>query len=130
MRFPTGTRISVITVTSRPAGLGQKALIANSGNCRQRIGETKMKNLRTIAVLALAFTGLSTAALAEFKPSAALRSACMGDAMKLCNVFTMSMDDVGQCLVAKRSQTSPQCQAAYDKEMKGNGDITKKAAQK
>ncbi len=92
-------------------------------------GETKMKSVRTIAVLALAFSGLSTAALAEFKPSAALRSACMSDAMKLCNVFTMSMDEVGQCLVTKRSQTSPQCQAAYDKEMKG-GDTTKKAAQK
>lgn len=89
-----------------------------------------MKNLPMIAVLALAFTGLSTAAHAEFKPSAALRTACMSDAMKLCNVFTSSMDQVGQCLVAKRSQTSPQCQAAYDKEMKGNSDATKKAAQK
>lgn len=88
-----------------------------------------MKSARTIAVLAVALSGLSTAALAEFKPSAALRSACMSDAMKLCNVFTKSMDEVGQCLVTKRSQTSPQCQAAYDKEMKG-GDTTKKAAQK
>jgi hypothetical protein len=89
-----------------------------------------MKSVRTVAILALTFTGLSTAALAEFKPSAALRSACMSDAMKLCNVFTMNMDQVSQCLVEKRSQTSPQCQAAYDKEMKASGDSAKKAAQK
>jgi len=87
-----------------------------------------MKNVRTIAVLALAFTGLSTAAFAEFKPSAALRSACMSDAMKLCNVFTMNMDQISQCLVSKRSQTSPECQAAYDKEY-GENDGNK-AAQK
>jgi hypothetical protein len=85
-----------------------------------------MKDVRTIAILALAFTGLSTAAFAE--PSAALRSACMSDAMRLCNVFSMSMDQIGQCLIAKRSQTSAQCQAAYDKENgKGQGN---KAAQK
>lgn len=78
-----------------------------------------------IAILALAFTGLSTVALAE--PSAALRSACMSDAMRLCDVFKMSMDQVGACLIAKRSQTSPKCQAAYDAETKGD---TKKSAQK
>jgi len=77
-----------------------------------------MTNLRRgmFAALALALSGLPTAAFAE--PSAALRSACTSDAMKLCDVFHSSMDQIGQCLVAKRSQTSPRCQAAYDAEMK------------
>jgi hypothetical protein len=98
-----------------------------AGAAVSTFGRPKMKSIRTIAVLALAFSGLSTAALAEFKPSAALRSACMTDAMKLCNVFTMTMDEIGACLVAKKSQTSPPCQAQYDLEMKAD---SKKSAQK
>ena len=56
--------------------------------------------------------------LAEFKPSAELRSACMNDAFKLCSASLFSMDSLLACLQAKKSQASPQCQAKYDAESK------------
>jgi hypothetical protein len=79
-----------------------------------------MTNVRRgmFAALALVLSGLPTAAFAEVKPSAALRSACMTDAIKLCNAMHTPMDQIVACLVAKKSQTSPRCQAAYDAEMK------------
>jgi hypothetical protein len=57
-------------------------------------------------------------ALAEFKPSAALKSACMTDVFKLCSTSRPNMDRVHACLKAKKSQTSAQCQAQYDAEAK------------
>jgi len=42
----------------------------------------------------------------------------MTDAIKLCNAMHTPMDQIVACLVAKKSQTSPRCQAAYDAEMK------------
>ena len=79
-----------------------------------------MTNIRRgmIAALALALSGVSTAALAEFKPSAELRSACMGDAMKLCSSYLTNMDGLLSCMTAKKSQASPRCQAQFDADMK------------
>ena len=57
-------------------------------------------------------------ALAEFKPSAALRSACMGDVFKLCSSSLPSMDRVAACLKAKKSQASAKCQSQFDAEAK------------
>ncbi len=57
-------------------------------------------------------------ASAEFKPSAALRSACMSDVFKLCRSSLPNMDKVHTCLQAKKSQASAKCQAQYDAEMK------------
>ena len=79
-----------------------------------------MTNVRRgmFAALALVLSGLPTAASAEFKPSAELRSACMSDAIKLCNAFHSTMDQIAACLLAKKSQATPRCQAQYDAEMK------------
>ncbi len=73
---------------------------------------------RVIAAVSLAVLALPSTALAEFKPSAELRSACMGDAMKLCSASLFSMDSLHACLQAKKSQASPKCQAQYDAESK------------
>jgi hypothetical protein len=73
---------------------------------------------RVIAAVGLAVLALPSTALAGFKPSAELRSACMGDAMKLCSASLFSMDSLHACLQAKKSQASPKCQAQYDAESK------------
>jgi hypothetical protein len=79
-----------------------------------------MTNVRLgiFAALALVLSGLPTAAVAEFKPSAELRSACRGDAIKLCSAHLSSMDGILSCLQAKKSQASRRCQAQYDAETK------------
>jgi hypothetical protein len=79
-----------------------------------------MTNLRRglFAAFALVLVGLPNAALAEFKPSAELRSACMGDVFKLCSAHLLNMDTLFACLVAKKSEASPKCQAQYDLESK------------
>jgi hypothetical protein len=84
-----------------------------------------MNTLRTkvIAAVGLAVLALPSTAFAEFKPSAELRSACMGDAMKLCSASLFSMDSLHACLQQKKSQASSKCQAQYDAE-------SKKAAQR
>ena len=82
--------------------------------------EKLMINIRhgLFAVLALVLSGLSTAAYAEFKPSAALRSACMSDAFKLCGQHLPNMDKIHSCLVSKISETTPKCRAQYEAETK------------
>jgi hypothetical protein len=77
-----------------------------------------MTNLRcgVFAVFALVISGLPSAALADFKPSAQLRSACMSDAMRLCRNSLTSMSSLLACMQAKKSQASAGCQAAYDAE--------------
>jgi hypothetical protein len=79
-----------------------------------------MINIRhgSFAVLALVLSGLSTAAYAEFKPSAALRSACTGDALKLCGQYLPNMDKIQSCLLSKMSETSPKCRTQYEADMK------------
>jgi len=73
---------------------------------------------RVIAAVSLAALALPSTALAEFKPSAELRSPCMGDAMKLCSASLFSMDSLHGCLQTKKSQASAKCQAQYDAEPK------------
>jgi hypothetical protein len=79
-----------------------------------------MTNVRRglFAALALVLSGLSTAAYADFKPSAALRSACTGDALKLCGQHLPSMDRVLTCLQSKMPQASSGCRTQYEADMK------------
>jgi hypothetical protein len=79
-----------------------------------------MTNVRhgLFAVFALVLSGLSTAAYAEFKPSAALRSACMSDAFKLCGQYLPNMDRIHSCLVSRISETSTGCRTQYEADMK------------
>jgi len=83
--------------------------------------ETKGKIMnirnRVIAAVGLVLVAWPTAGFAEFKPSAELRSACTGDAIRLCSAYLMNMDSVAACLRAKKSETSPRCQAQYDAEL-------------
>ena len=71
-----------------------------------------------IAALGFALLTLPSAAFAGFKPSAALQSACRGDALRLCRGSLTSMASFAACLQAKKSQASPACQAQYDAESK------------
>ena len=79
-----------------------------------------MNTIRNGIVVAICSVLLAAprTALAEFKPSAALRSACMADVFKLCSASLPSMDRVHACLQAKKSQASAQCQAQYEAEAK------------
>ena len=90
----------------------------------ERANETKGNVMNTIrkngvtAALGFAILALPASAYAEFKPSAALQSACRADAFKLCSTSLFSMDSVVACLRAKKSQASQRCQAQYDAESK------------
>jgi len=77
-----------------------------------------MTNLRRgiFAALALVLSGLPSAAFAEFKPSAELRSVCMSDAFKLCGEHLPNMDRILTCMQAKKSEASPRCRAQFDAE--------------
>jgi hypothetical protein len=65
-----------------------------------------MTKIRSGVFGALVFlvSAVPTASFAEFKPTAAQRSACMGDAMSLCSSVLMNMDRVLSCLSSKKSQ--------------------------
>jgi hypothetical protein len=68
-----------------------------------------------IGALGFALVILPTAASAELQPTPEQRSACMGDAMKLCSSVLFSADRVASCLLSKKSQLSPRCRAIADK---------------
>jgi hypothetical protein len=55
-------------------------------------------------------------AFAEFKPTAAQRADCMGDALSLCSSAIPNTDRIVACLAAKKSQLSPSCRAHFDKQ--------------
>lgn len=84
---------------------------------RPKLRETVMTKIRYGVFGALVFfvTAAPTGAFAEFKPTAAQRSACMGDAMSLCSSVLMSMDRVLSCLSSKRSQLSTGCRTQFEK---------------
>jgi hypothetical protein len=110
--------IFVIAVTAPAARAdhnrvhGVRGAIATQGNIMHTIRNGML------AAVGLAVLALPTTAFAEFKPSAELRSACMGDVFKLCSASLFSMDSVAACLQAKKSQASQQCQAQYEAETK------------
>jgi hypothetical protein len=91
-----------------------------NGGCAIEPQGTVMTNLRRglFAALALVIVGLPTAAFAEFKPSAELRSACMSDVFKLCSSHLLNMDSVVACLQQRKAEASPKCRAQYDAESK------------
>jgi hypothetical protein len=88
-------------------------------------GETVMTKIRSGVFGALVFlvSALPTAAFAEFKPTAAQRSACMGDAMSLCSSVLMNMDRVLSCLSSKKSQLSTGCRSQFEA---GKGAVAQK----
>lgn len=65
-----------------------------------------------LGALVFFVTAAPTGAFAEFKPTAAQRFACIGDAMSLCSSVLMSMDRVLSCLSSKKSQLSTGCRLA------------------
>ena len=64
-----------------------------------------------LATVGLALLALPTTALAEFKPSAELRSACMGDVFKFCSSEIPSVAKVTACMKANGAKLSPACKA-------------------
>jgi hypothetical protein len=71
-----------------------------------------------VGAVGFVLVAFPTMALAGFKPSDALFSACRSDAIRLCSASLMSMDSVAACLKAKKSAASARCQAQYDAETK------------
>src|SRR5262245_1796294 len=99
---------------------GSPLVVGHSYGIKTPLGEKVMNRIRNrmIAAVGCALLALPSTALAGFKPSAALQSACRGDAFRLCRGSLTSMDSVAACLQAKKSQASPACQAQYDAETK------------
>jgi hypothetical protein len=64
---------------------------------------------RGIPAALVLLTLLSTAASAEYKPTAAQRAACTSDAFKLCSAHLANMDRMFACLMANKSQLSAGC---------------------
>ncbi len=58
---------------------------------------------------------LSTSAFAGFKPTAAQRADCMGDAISLCSFAIPNTDRIVACLASKKPQLSASCRAHFDK---------------
>lgn len=83
---------------------------------------TKIRN-GVFGALVLLVSVAPTAAFAEFKPTAAQRSACMGDAMSLCSSVLMNVDRVLSCLSAKKSQLSSGCRSQFEA---GKGAVAQK----
>ena len=54
------------------------------------------------------------AAFAGYKPTAAERSDCMGDALSLCSSAIPNTDRIVSCLGSKKSQLSASCRAHFD----------------
>jgi hypothetical protein len=110
--------LPVIAITARTSGKWHG--LAHGVRCAIQAREIAMNTTRNGIVGAICFVLLAapSTAFAEFKPSAALRSACMADVFKLCSASLPSMDSVHACLKAKKLQASAKCQAQYDAEMK------------
>ena len=70
----------------------------------------KIRN-RMIGVVCFVIVALPTAASAELQPTPEQRSACMGDAVKLCSSVLFSVARVRSCLLSKKSAVSLKCQA-------------------
>jgi hypothetical protein len=77
-----------------------------------------MKKIRSrllqAAIVGCFVGSLSTGAFAAFKPSAAQRSDCMGDAFSLCSYALPNMDRIVTCLASKKSQLSPSCRVHFE----------------
>jgi hypothetical protein len=76
---------------------------------------TKVRSTLLQAAVVGCFVGsLSTGAFGGFKPSAAERSDCMGDAFSLCSYALPNMDRIVTCLASKKSQLSPSCRVHFE----------------
>jgi hypothetical protein len=73
--------------------------------------ETDMTQIIQSIVVCAFFGVLSTAAFSEPKPTAAERADCMPDVKRLCGDAMGNRDRLADCLVAKRSQLSPECRS-------------------
>jgi len=77
---------------------------------------TKIRSgLLGAAVVGSLFTLLPAGASAGFRPTAAQRAACTGDAYSLCSFAIPNMDRILACLSSKKSQLSPGCRAQFDR---------------
>ena len=102
---------------ARAAAQAQAKALARAKERRTTVLVIAMSVLVLAVVGALVFfvAAAPTGAFAEFKPTAAQRSACMGDAMSLCSSVLMSMDRVLSCLSSKKSQLSTGCRLQFEK---------------
>jgi hypothetical protein len=81
-------------------------------NWRRRHHEQASKRIFVVGSICTLF---ASSASAEFKPTAAQRADCTGDAMSLCAYALARMDRVVACLAAKKSRLSPACRAHFEK---------------
>ena len=71
------------------------------------------RSMKTLAVLTVmsALAGLCSAATAETSEE---RSACIGDAFRVCWAAIPNRDDVFHCLLDNRTRLNPDCRAIMD----------------
>ena len=76
---------------------------------------TKIRSTLLGAAVVGCLVGFSSTAAFAFKPTAAQRSDCMGDAFSFCSFAIPNTDRIVTCLASKKSQLSPRCRAHFDK---------------
>jgi hypothetical protein len=75
---------------------------------------TRVRSAILTTVTAAALIGsLSTAS--AYQPTAAERSACMSDVIKLCASDIPNTDRIINCLARQKAQVSPRCRVFFDR---------------
>jgi hypothetical protein len=107
----------VIAVTALVLQAKHNVCIAHGAISPPNLKEKIMSSIRNgiVGALGFAIIVLPTAASAEFQYTAEQKSACMGDAIKLCSSVLFSPDRIFSCLMSKKPGLSPRCRAVAEK---------------
>jgi hypothetical protein len=76
---------------------------------------TKLR--RAGLMLAIAFTVSAVSSSPSFAVSAEIRAACTPDVYRVCSDAIPSLSKITSCMVARRTQLSPNCRSLLDKEI-------------
>ena len=77
-----------------------------------------MTTIRSGLVIAATVAGLIgsvSSAYAEYQPTAAQRSACMGDTLRLCSSEIPNTGRIISCLARQKSKVSAGCRVFFDR---------------
>ena len=77
-----------------------------------------MTTIRSGLVIAATVAGLIgsvSSAFAEYQPSSAQRSACMGDTLRLCSSEIPNTNRIINCLARQKSKVSAACRVYFDR---------------
>ena len=76
---------------------------------------TTIRSGLVIATTAAIIIGSVSSALADYQPTAAQRSACMGDTLRLCSSEIPNTGRIINCLARQKSKVSAGCRVFFDR---------------